>query len=98
MTVPIRKFEPFASVDCMEGFLERCGFWVRKEVSRYRVKKLGAKGPGKLMTKSAVVELLDEERVKRGLQPIRQGSPVAKSNVSRRFTKNNQPQGGTDAR
>lgn len=98
MSVPVRKFEPFATVDFMEGFLERCGYHVRKEVSRYRVKKIGAKGPGKLMTKSGVVELLDQERVKMGLQPIRQAGLPAKTNVSRRFTKNIQPQGGTDAR
>jgi hypothetical protein len=71
MSVPVRRFENFASVDCMEGFLERCGYWVRKEVSRYRVKKLGSRGPGKLMTKSSVVDLLDRERVARGLEPIR---------------------------
>lgn len=91
MTVPIRKFEPFATVDHMEGFLERCGYYVRKEVSRYRVKLMGSKGPGKLMTKAGVVEILDKERVKRGLEPIRQGKPATNSNVSRRFTKNTQP-------
>lgn len=71
MTVAVRKFEPFATVDFMEGFLERCGYHVRKEVNRYRVKRIGAKGPGKLMTKSGVVDLLDQERVKKGLEPVR---------------------------
>lgn len=43
MSVPIRKFEPFATVDFMEGFLERCGYHVRKEVNRGLCRRLTLK-------------------------------------------------------
>lgn len=91
MTVPVRRFEPGATVDYMADFMERCGYQVSSHVGRYKVKKIGARGPGKLMTRAKVLELFDQERAKRGLEPIRRESSAIKSTVSQRFTKNTQP-------
>lgn len=71
MTVPVRRFEPGATVDYMADFMEQCGWQVSSHVGRYKVKKIGARGPGKLMTRAKVLEIFDEERTKMGLEPIR---------------------------
>jgi hypothetical protein len=89
MTVPIRKFEPGCNTDYLGDFLEKCGWSVSAYGGMvFKVKKSGAKGAGKKMSRKQVIALLDEERIKRGLEPIRRESSAIKSTVSQRFTKN----------
>lgn len=72
MTVPVRKFEPGATVDYLSDFMEKCGYQISAYGGMvYRVKQIGMKGPGRKMSRSKVIELFDQERVKKGLEPIK---------------------------
>lgn len=69
-TIRVRRFEPGASGMGYDDFLQGCGYIVAKHLSSYTVRRQGAKGRGKLFSRKQMVELLDSERMKRGLQPI----------------------------
>lgn len=80
MTVPIRRFEPGASGEAFEEFLERLGLRTMKHGGSFKVWSPGAKKPRSLR-KRAMIELLDRERVKAGLEPILK--PTARLVVTR---------------
>lgn len=69
--VPVRRFERGASGMGMDGFLNNAGWTV---VTRgggwYMVNRTGQPGKPKRMLRAQVMELLDQERIKAGLEPI----------------------------
>ena len=71
MTVPIRRFEMGCNTDYLSDFLEKCGYAVSAYGGMvYKVKKTGTPGMGKKMSRKQVIALFDQERVKRGLEPV----------------------------
>lgn len=68
--VPVRRFEMGCSAIGGDDFLKNCGYVVMTAGGgMYRVGH--GKGKPKTMRQAALVDLLDQERLKRGLEPIR---------------------------
>lgn len=68
---PVRRFEMGASATGMDGFLEKSGWLVGKIGSVYTLKRKGERGRPKRVNIAKVMEVLDEERMKMGLEPIK---------------------------
>lgn len=66
----VRRFEMGASAQGGDRFLINCGWAVIPCGTFYRVHKVGAKGRPHVMSRSAVVDLIDQERLALGLEPI----------------------------
>lgn len=71
--VKVRRFEMGASGLGADDFLKRCGYEVSKRPQGYDVKKTGAPGKPKRLNHAQLIELLNTERKKRGLQPATVG-------------------------
>jgi hypothetical protein len=69
--VPVRRFEMGASGLGNDMFLRDCGYEVKAHGNgTYEVRKAGAPGRAKKLTRAKLIELLDAERSKRGLEPV----------------------------
>lgn len=70
MTPPVRRFEPGASAYYFLGFLEQRGLKVttRKGAHWFYIE---GRGRPKRVNYLQMIEILDEERIKAGLEPIR---------------------------
>lgn len=74
--VPVRRFEMGASGLGNDDFLKKCGYEIKQDGTKplFRVKKAGAQGRPKVLSRSQLIAFLDEERAKRGLEPIRRAA------------------------
>lgn len=63
MTVPIRRFEPSANTSYLTDFLAQCGYDVTAHAGRFKIN-------GRWKTRAKALEVVDAERIKRGLEPI----------------------------
>lgn len=70
MSVPVRRFEMGCTVNYLDTFMAECGWEVSSYRGVYAVKRKGSPGRGKRMSRNKVIALLDQERVKRGLEPV----------------------------
>lgn len=67
--VTVRRFERTASGSGLDQFLQSCGYWVRTHGACYRIGRLGSRR-AKQISHAELMDLLDGERLKRGLEPI----------------------------
>lgn len=67
-----RRFEPGASGIDWEEFMRKAGWEISRTAGRhlFKVKRTGTPGRPQKLTRTEVMELLDQERLKRGLVTI----------------------------
>jgi len=70
MTAQVRRFEPGASAFGLDNFLGACGYSICAIGRFYLLRKPGTRGRPKRVSRKALMELLDIERVKQGKEPI----------------------------
>ena len=76
-TVAVRRFEPSASADfAFYGFLKDLGYKIHLSGYFYFVCHPGKRGRGMKMSRAELVDLLDDERLRAGLEPIRKVNSV----------------------
>jgi len=70
--VPVRRFEMGASATNYDSFLQAIGYIVHptRNGAGFKVRQAGQRGAGKFHTRAQLIALLDQERMKRGLEPI----------------------------